>query len=93
MSLKRWGLKFVNTAINLLISINILPPSLELLQYIRNSANVNFEDLMNSINYIKDAIEKHNNKNLVSAINIGVGPLGVGIDTEALYEKLKKVFS
>lgn len=48
---------------------------------------------MNSINYIKDAIEKHNNKNLVSAINIGVGPLGVGIDTEALYEKLKKVFS
>lgn len=90
---KEWGLKFVNTAINLLISINILPPSLELLQYIRNSANVNFEDLMNSINYIKDAIEKHNNKNLVSAINIGVGPLGVGIDTEALYEKLKKVFS
>lgn len=87
-----WGQKFVNTAISLLISINILPPSLELLQYIRNSANANFEDLMKSINYIKDTIEKHNNKNLVSTLNIGVGPLGVGIDTDVLCEKVKKYF-
>lgn len=90
---QEWGQKFVNTAISLLISINILPPSLELLQFIENSANTNFDDLRSSINYIKNAIEEHNNKNLVSTLNIGVGPLGVGIDTDVLCEKVKKVFS
>ena len=88
---KEWGTEIVNTAISLLISIGLLPPSIELLNFIKKSAMVNVTDLMGTINHIAESIDKQNSS-LLSSINLGMGPLGVGINPNVLWEKLKKVF-
>lgn len=88
---KEWGPEIVNTAISLLISIGLLPPSTELLNFIKKSAEVNVANLMETINYIAESIDKQN-KSLLSSINLGIGPLGVGFNPNVFFEKLKKAF-
>lgn len=88
---KEWGAKIVNTAINLLISIELLPPSIELLNFIKNSAVINVAELMGTIDYLKESIDKQN-ESLLSTINLGIGSLGVGLNPNVLWEKLKKIF-
>ena len=91
-------IKVIWLFINILITITItcyllghIKIVIELLNFIKKSAMVNVTDLMGTINHIAESIDKQNSS-LLSSINLGMGPLGVGINPNVLWEKLKKVF-
>ena len=52
---------------------------------------VNVTDLMGTINHIAESIDKQNSS-LLSSINLGMGPLGVGINLMYCGKNLKRYF-